>query len=106
MDFIPLGPPCTRESVTRFLSVGFFLHQIASPGPIRGALGQFRFLSEYLQRYSNMKLFPWCKIHRGVNSKESASENFQFIFIMLYDECVHLWSVFEELSCLQLTSFV
>jgi len=30
-----------RDSVTRFLSVGFF-HQIAPPGPLRGTLGQFR----------------------------------------------------------------
>ena len=32
-----------RESVTRFLSVGF-LHQMAPPGPLRGTLGQFSFL--------------------------------------------------------------
>ena len=31
-----------RDSVTRFLCVGF-LHQIAPPGPIRGTLGRFRF---------------------------------------------------------------
>ncbi len=32
-----------REAVTIFLNVGF-LHQINSPGPIKGALGRFQFL--------------------------------------------------------------
>ena len=32
-----------RDSVMRFFSVGF-LHEIASPGTIRGTLGRFQFL--------------------------------------------------------------
>ena len=35
----------SRDSVTRFFSVGFCIKKIASPDPIRGFLVQFEFFS-------------------------------------------------------------
>ena len=54
-----------------------------------------KIFAKYSQRYSNIKSSRQCKIHCWVNWKEKYTlENFKFIFIMLYDEDVHLWSCF------------
>ena len=80
--------------LSKFLN-DVFLRQIASPGPIRGMyFGKISIFVEYSWRYSNMKSSPLCKIHRGIDKKESILKSFEFIFIMLYDKSVHLGSVF------------
>jgi len=60
---------CTlRDSVTRFFSVGF-LHQIASPGPFTGTLGQFQFL---LNIYGDLQINVSLAVYDTLQNGDSA----------------------------------
>ena len=57
-----------RDSVTRFFSVGF-LHQIASPGPFTGTLGQFQFL---LNIYGDLQINVSLAVYDTLQNGDSA----------------------------------
>ena len=46
-----------------------------------------------------MKSMQQCKLHRIVDYKESNKKIFEIIYLMLFDNNVHLWSVFFQNCC-------